>query len=116
MIRDMGMKALSTPPRAPLANAYCERLNGTLRREFLDHVIPLSEEHLRRLLKEWTDHYNRGRPHASLGPGLPDPCPELPVEPLADRHQLPSGTAIVSKLILGGLHHEYRLDYAHAPT
>jgi hypothetical protein len=107
---------LKTPPRAPLANAHCERLNGTIRREFLDHVIPLSEEHLRRLLREWTDHYNGGRPHASLGPRLPDPHQDLPVDPLTKRHQLPSESTIFSKPILGGLHHEYRLDYTHAPT
>jgi hypothetical protein len=38
--------------RAPKANAYCERLIGTMRREFLDFVIPLGESHLRSLLKE----------------------------------------------------------------
>jgi len=115
-IEDMGMEVIKTPPRAPLANAHCERLNGTIRREFLDHVIPLGEEHLRRLLKDWTVHYNQGRPHSSLGPGLPSPGHALPAEPLTDRHQLPNETTVISKSILGGLHHEYRLDYAHAPT
>src|SRR5205807_6750113 len=47
------------------ANAFCERLIGTLRRECLDFLIPLNERHLRSLLKEWVTHYNRGRPHAS---------------------------------------------------
>jgi len=113
-IQGMGMQAISTPRRAPLANAHCERLNGTIRREFLD--IPLNEEHLRRPLNEWTEHYNRGRPHSSLGPELPDSPHNFPGVPLAKRHQLPSEGTIVTKQILGGLHHEYRLDYAHAPT
>ena len=43
----------------------------TVRRECLDFLIPLNEGHLRSLLKEWVTHYNRGRPHASLGPGIP---------------------------------------------
>ena len=115
-IQGMGMEVIRTPRRAPLANAHCERLNGTIRREFLDHIIPLSEEHLRRLLKEWVEHYNRGRPHSSLGPGLPSPCRACPVEPLAERHQLPSGANIVGRPILGGLHHEYHPEHAPAPT
>src|SRR2546422_3684592 len=68
-----GLKVLRTPVQAPKANAYCERLMGTIRRECLDYVIPLSEKHLRMILKEWVAHYNQGRPHASLGPGVPDP-------------------------------------------
>jgi transposase InsO family protein len=44
---------------APQANAYCERVIGTARRECLDWVIPLDECHLRRLLTEWVAHYNR---------------------------------------------------------
>ena len=47
-----GLKVLRTPVRAPQANAYCERLIGTMRREFLDFIIPLSQRHLRSLLKE----------------------------------------------------------------
>jgi hypothetical protein len=44
---------------------------GTIRRECLDFLIPLSESHLRVMLKQWVRHYNEGRPHMSLGPGLP---------------------------------------------
>ncbi len=36
-------------------------------------LIPFSEAHLRRILKSWVAHYNRGRPHMALGPGVPDP-------------------------------------------
>jgi transposase InsO family protein len=39
-IGDLGISILRTPVRAPLANCYCERLVGTLRREFLDFMIP----------------------------------------------------------------------------
>jgi hypothetical protein len=44
------------------ATAFCERLIGTIRRECLDFMIPLSERHLRRRLSEWVRHYNAGRP------------------------------------------------------
>ena len=57
----------STPVRAPLANSICERLIGTIRRECLDFIIPLGERHLKRILREWIRHYNRGRPHKQPG-------------------------------------------------
>ena len=104
-----GLRVVRTPVRAPRANAFCERLVGTLRRECLDWLIPLGEHHLRRLLRRWTAHYNRGRPHSSLGPGLPELTEGLPAPPLTDRHHLPPGAKVESTPILGGLHHEYRL-------
>jgi len=66
-LESFGLRVLRTPVRAPQANAYCERLVGTIRRECLDFLIPLSESHLRMMLKEWVRHYNQGRPHMSLG-------------------------------------------------
>jgi putative transposase len=71
-LKSMHLRVLTTPVRAPQANAYCERLIGTIRRECVDFMIPLNERHLRRVLGEWIPHYNRGRPHASLGPGISD--------------------------------------------
>jgi len=71
-LQAMDLRVLKTPFQAPQANAFCERAIGTMRRECLDFLIPLNERHLRGLLKEWVTHYNRGRPHSSLGPGIPD--------------------------------------------
>ena len=62
---------------------------GTIRRECLDFMVPPTERHLRVILREWITHYNRGRPHSSLGPGLPDPPPDRRVE--SKGHQLPDG-------------------------
>ncbi len=111
-LTSFGLKVLRTPVRAPKANAYCERLVGTIRRECLDFVIPFGEKHLRRILREWVNHYNHGRPHSALGPGIPapteDPCPFLPET--IRRHELPASARIASHSILGGLHHEYRLE------
>jgi transposase InsO family protein len=110
-IGTLGLTVLKTLVRVPQANAHCERLIGTIRRECLDWVIPCSEQHLRRLLQEWVAHYNRERPHASLGPGIPEPVSESIPEP-SDRHRLPVGHRISVRSILGGLHHEYRLERA----
>jgi putative transposase len=107
-LRAMGLRILKTPIGTPQANAHCERLIGTARRECLDWVIPLNERHLRRVLAEWVRHYNRGRPHSRLGPGLPDPPANT--RERSSGHQLPRAHRVVAKPILGGLHHEYRLE------
>jgi putative transposase len=49
----MGLEVLQTPARVPQANAFCERVIGTIRRECLDFVIPMTEHHLRAILREW---------------------------------------------------------------
>jgi putative transposase len=66
----LGLRVLKTSPQRPQANALCERLLGTLRRECLEFLIALTEHHLRRLLNEWVQHCNTGRPHMALGPGI----------------------------------------------
>jgi putative transposase len=105
-----GLRVLKTPPQSPQANAICERTVGTLRRECLDFLIPLTEDHLRRTLHAWVRHYNAGRPHMALGPGLPQPPPSLPVLLQDYRHRLPAHLRVVACPILGGLHHEYWLE------
>ncbi len=109
-VRHLGLRVLKTPPQSPQANAVCERLLGTLRRECLDFLIPLTEDHLRRLLHEWVCHYNAGRPHMALGPGIPQPPTQSPVPRQAHRHQLPKHLHVVARPVLGGLHHEYWLE------
>jgi transposase InsO family protein len=90
----MALRALRTPPRTPQANAYCERFIGTVRRECLDWIIPLHERHLRQALAEWMAHYNRDRPHAALGPGLPDAPAQRAV---LTGHDLAAGHRVVAK-------------------
>ena len=108
-LKAMGLSILKTPFRAPQANAFCERLVGTIRRECLDFLIPIHERHLRRILQEWVTHYNRGRPHASLGSGIPDPSGDI-MAPRSSGHRTPCGHRAVGSSVLGGLHHEYRLE------
>jgi hypothetical protein len=54
-------------------------------------------------------HYNRGRPHTSLGPGIPDPPHDGPAS-CSSGHQIRDGHRVVAAPVLGGLHHEYRLE------
>jgi putative transposase len=114
-IRALGVDALRSPVASPKANAICERVIGTIRRECLDWMIPVSEIHLRSILKAWVTHYNRGRPHSALGPGVPDP-PKESAKPsrFESRHRLAAGVLVLAKSVLGGLHHEYSLAGAPA--
>ena len=102
-IQALGLKVLKSPPRCPKANAICERVIGTIRRECLDWMIPISEAHLRAILKEWVEHYNAGRPHSSLGPGVPDlPKARMSIRASDTRHRLGVGVAVRAKSVLGG--------------
>ncbi len=105
----LGVRVLRTPIHAPQANAFCERLPGSLRRECLDYLISFGEDHLRKILRAWRLHYNRGRPHSHLGPGLPEPDAEVPAPPLTG-HRPPRDARVVARSILGGLHHEHGLE------
>jgi putative transposase len=62
-----GIRILTSPPRAPRANAICQRMTGTLRRELLDRILIVNEHHLRRILAICLQHFNTARPHRTLG-------------------------------------------------
>ena len=97
-----GIRILAGPPQAPRANAICERIIGTLRRELLDRLLIVNEHHLRQVLTEHLLHYNTARPHRSLGqltPAQTDSHPPDPVN-LAEHR-------IRRKQILSGLTCEY---------
>jgi putative transposase len=108
-LQALGLRILRTPYQSPQANAFCERMIGSARRECLDFMIPLNERHVRQILRAWMFHYNRARPHSSLGPGIPDPTAEK-AELQSMRHRIPNDHCIVVTPILGGLQHEYRLE------
>jgi putative transposase len=108
-LQTLGLRVLKTPYRCPEANAFCERLIGSARRECLDFMIPFNEAHIREILKSWTAHYNSARPHSSLGPGVPDRN-FLKADLRTHRHCIPKNHRISAKSILSGLHHEYGLE------
>ena len=78
-----------------------ERWVGSVRRDLLDHVIPLHERHLRRLLAEYIRYYHDDRTH--LGLGKDTPGGRIPASAPW------SGRKVVSLPRLGGLHHRYTL-------
>ena len=94
-IRAMGIRDRPTAPRFPWQNGYAERLIGSIRREYLDHVVVFGERHLRHLLLAYKDYYNNARTHLSLAKDSPV---SRAVEAIG---------RIISIPILGGLHHRY---------
>jgi transposase InsO family protein len=91
----LGVETPLAPVRAPRANASAERVIGTLRRECLDHLLVLNEQHLRAVLAEFVADYHRDRPHRTLR-----------LEPPRLARRSPTGPIRVRR-VLGGLHHAY---------
>jgi transposase InsO family protein len=94
-LRATGIRDKPIAPASPWQNCFAERLIGSIRRECLDHIIVLDEEHLRRSLKNYADYYNGVRTHRSLNKDAP-----------VSRRVQRSGV-INSRAILGGLHRQY---------
>ena len=67
-----GIKELRSPIRAPKANAVCERIIGSLKRECLDHVFIWHRAQVRRLVKAYTVYYNLARPHQGIHQRIPE--------------------------------------------
>jgi hypothetical protein len=72
VLRSGGMNTVRLPARSPNLNAYAERLVRSIRSECLSRIIPLGEGHLRRVVREYTDHYHVERNHQGLGNRLID--------------------------------------------
>lgn len=78
----MRCRVIKSPAQAPNANAICERMIGTLRRELFDRTLILGERHLRQVLQEYLAHYNNVRPHRSLGRLSPHQAETAPPSPI----------------------------------
>ena len=96
-VEAMGIEEVVSAPRSPWQNPYVERVIGSIRRECLDHVIVLGEEHLRCILRSYVDYYNEDRAHRSLDQRPPRG---------RDIEHDESGS-VVSLPRIGGLHHRY---------
>jgi transposase InsO family protein len=93
--RAMGIRDKPIAPRSPWQNGFAERLIGSIRRECLDHMVVYGEDHLRKVLREYTRYYNEVRTHHALQKDAP-----------VHRAIQPAGM-INSRPMLGGLHHQY---------
>ena len=96
-IKNMGIREVLIAPRSPWHNPYAERVIGSIRRECTNHIVVLSEAHLRRVLKSYVSYYNASRPHMSL----------VGDAPLSRKIEPPSLGRVVAIPQVGGLHHRY---------
>jgi putative transposase len=96
-----GIETILTPYRCPKANAFAERWIRPAREECLDRVLTLGEHHLKCVLREYIDYYNRARPHQ----GIEQRCP-IPIA------QGRKEGAVKCRSVLGGIIHDYHREAA----
>jgi transposase InsO family protein len=93
----VGIRVIKTAVRARNMKAIAERFAGSLRREMLDHVLVVDDDHLARIAREYAAFFNRGRPHQGIGQRVLD-----------GTKMTNMNGRIVANSVLGGLHQEYR--------
>jgi putative transposase len=97
-VAGLGVHPMRTALQSPWQNGTAERFVGSVRRELLDHVVALNEDHVRRLLREYIAYYNAERVHTSITDAPEGRASETK----------PSGGAKVIRLPrVGGLHGRY---------
>jgi transposase InsO family protein len=101
-VTGMRIEEVLTAPHSPWQNPFAERLIGSIRHECLNHVLVLSERHLRRILTRYFAYYPQTRTHLALDKDAPD---LRPIEP-------PEVGRIVQLPEVGGRHHRYRRQAA----
>jgi transposase InsO family protein len=94
-LRAMGIRDKPIASGSPWQNSFAERLIGSIRRECVDHVIALGEQHLREVVKSYASYYNTSRTHHSLDKDAPV---SRPIQRIG---------RTVSHALVGGLHHQY---------
>jgi hypothetical protein len=72
-VAGMGITEVRTAPHSPWPSPYAERLIGSIRREWLDHVVVLHARHLRRMLTTYFAHYHQWRCHQGSAMDCPAP-------------------------------------------
>jgi putative transposase len=90
-----GVKTVKGPPQTPRTNCYAERWIRTARAECTDRMLIYGEPHLRSVLGQYADHYNRHRPHQSRQQRPPDQA------------DVPLDLPVQQRKVLGGLINEY---------
>ena len=90
-----------TTIHSPWQNGICERLVGIVKQDLLNHIIPLNEKHLHKLLYEYVnEYYNFNRTHQGIN------C-ETPIRKKPPIKSFIKDTKLISSPVLGGLYHNY---------
>jgi Integrase core domain len=96
-VRQLGIRERVTAPQSPSQNTYVERTIWSIRRECLNHILVMSERHLRRILASYVDYYNHSRVHQALDLDCPVPRAS---------QRISDGKVIATPQVRG-LHHRY---------
>lgn len=103
-MKNLGIESKRTAFRSPWMNGIAERFVKTIRAELTDHIIPLNERHLARLVREYCKYYNEDRPRTTLDLDSP--------EGRATTEQPFPGAKVVQFPRVRGLHSVYRWETA----
>lgn len=101
VFRSEAIRIIRTPIRAPNANCYAERWIRSVRAECLDKLLIFSEDHLRRVMRDYIAYYNTARPHQGIGQGMP--IPSSPSDACGP---------VRCRTVLGGIIHDYYREAA----
>ena len=96
-VESLGIEEVKTAYHSPWQNPFAERIIGSIRRECLDHMVILNEDHLRRVLADYLEYYNAHRAHQGLDGDTP----------LGREREMPDFGPVRAIPFLGGLHHRY---------
>jgi hypothetical protein len=96
-VRQLGIRERVTAPQSPSQNTYVERTIWSIRRECLNHILVMSERHLRRISASYVDYYNHSRVHQALDLDCPVPRAS---------QRISDGKVIATPQVRG-LHHRY---------
>jgi putative transposase len=96
-VKALAIEEVVIAPRSPWQNPYSERVIGSLRRECLDHVVVLGENHLRRIMRHYLSYDHRAGTHLALNKDAPEPRSVQP----------PAKGMVIEIPEVGGLHHRY---------
>lgn len=99
MFSTEGFDIITTPYRAPNANAYAERVIRSFREECLDKLLIINQSHLGRVMREYNRFFNTARPYQGLEQQTPNP-----------RIASDSKGAVRCRAVLGGIIHDYCRD------
>jgi transposase InsO family protein len=102
IFRSGGIKVITTPKRAPNANAHMERWIRSVRGECLDKILIINHRHLQRVMCEYVEFYNTARPHQGIEQ-------RIPVQKPGDRQ---ANGPVRCRNVLGGIIHDYYREAA----